>query len=81
MNFEYRSKKQPRWSIAEGIDDGTEHEELTTLIEGWVDLVEYLIDENLSMSMFRTQPQPHQGGSRGNMRDDSSGRKGSADCN
>ena len=42
--------------MAKGIDDGTEQEEPTTLIEGWVDLVEYLIEENSSMSRFRTQP-------------------------
>ena len=42
--------------MAESIDDGTEQEELTTLIEGWVDLVEYLIEETSSMSRFRTQP-------------------------
>ena len=42
--------------MAKSIDNGTEQEELTTLIEGWVDLVENLIEETSSMSRFRTQP-------------------------
>ena len=42
--------------MAESINNGTEQEELTTLNEGWVDLVEYLIEETSSMSRFRTQP-------------------------
>ena len=42
--------------MAKSIDNGTEQEELTTLIEGWVDLVENLIEKASSMSRFRTQP-------------------------